>query len=108
MPFKPGKSGNPDGRPVGTVSLKTQQWEQMAEFVLSDALPAYKANLMEQLTSPDAGERNEGMRHLENVLEYFKPKLARTEVTGKDGQEFSINVIQVGGDGKKTQILKAI
>ena len=36
----------------------------------------------------------EFMTRYERILEYFKPKLARTEMTGKDGEKLFLDVDQ--------------
>ena len=83
MPFKPGKSGNPEGRPVGAKSEKTKQWEDLGEALLTRH--AERANRIME-TMPD----DKFMDNYGKLLEYFKPKQARTEVKQEGTQQVEV------------------
>lgn len=71
------------GRTKGTPNKKTAQWETFVEHCLNGGLKRFQ----EELNSL------EGDKYVESylkLLEYFKPKLARTEITGKDGDYLGI------------------
>ena len=72
MPIKKGQRLNPNGRPKGTKNVKTQQWEAIGEFLSQQGAE----RMLEYLYSCDPKEYSETYLR---ILEYFKPKLARTE-----------------------------
>lgn len=72
MAFKKGQSGNKNGRPVGTVSEKTLAWEHLGNFITESGAERVK----EILATCNA---DKFMLYYPMLLEYFKPKLARTE-----------------------------
>lgn len=69
------------GRPVGAKNKKTERWEALVKYAEEEGASRF-------------GEEIKTLRGREyaevylKLLEYCKPKLARTEVTGKDGEEF--------------------
>lgn len=71
--------GNP-GKPVGATSEKTKIWNEISDWFKSDGIKAYQDNLKDMLVSGDAKKKEEGMKRMEVMMEYFAPKLARTEV----------------------------
>ncbi len=80
MTFRPGdKRPKNAGIKKGDKQLKTRQWEGIAEYMINDGATRF-GDVMKEL--PD--EKFIGT-YL-SILEYFKPKLARQEVTGKDGE----------------------
>lgn len=83
MPFEKGKSGNPLGKPVGTISEKTKIWNEISDWFAGEGLSVYKDNLMTLMSSTDRKERAEAMKRYETLLEYFKPKLSRAEIEAK-------------------------
>ena len=80
MTFVKGVSGNPKGKPKGAISEKTKIWNEIGEWFASDGIDQYKSNLLEMLKSKDKSIQSEGMKRFEALLEYFKPKLQRTEL----------------------------
>jgi hypothetical protein len=83
MPFKPGKSGNPEGRPHGAKSEKTKQWEDLGEALLTRH--AERANKIMETMPDDKFLDNYG-----KLLEYFKPKQARTEIKQEGTQQVEV------------------
>jgi hypothetical protein len=95
MPFKPGQSGNPEGRPKGTKNKNTkivrQAFQQLTENNLENM-----SIWLSQVASEDPAKAMDLMLRLS---EYIIPKLARTEVTGNDGEDLFKNIkFQFGPD----------
>ena len=80
--FKEGVSGNPEGKPKGAISTKTKEWHSWGEYVVGKNMPLYVKNLNDMLKSEDERVQQEGMKRYEAIIEYFKPKLSRTEFSG--------------------------
>jgi hypothetical protein len=75
------KKGHSVHKPKGAKSAKTKQWEALGEYIVgecADELSAYLRSL--QKSDPDLYFKSVMM-----LLEYFKPKMARNEVTGDGG-----------------------
>lgn len=73
MAFKKGQSGNLKGKPKGTKSEKTVFWDGMKDWFMQDGAERFKREL----------ETLKGTAYViaySNTLEFFKPKLSRTEV----------------------------
>lgn len=66
------------GRTKGTPNKRTLQWEAFTEYCLVGGLDKFQKEL-NSLKSKDF------VNAFLSLLEYHKPKLARTELTGKDG-----------------------
>lgn len=75
MPFKKGISGNPKGKKPGTKSNKTLAWEELGDWLLSEGAKKY-LEMIKDLPPEKFAQR------YESLLEYFKPKQQRTELTG--------------------------
>lgn len=73
MAFKKGVVTNPNGKPKGTLSKKTLEWEEFGKQLLENGLP----RAIEILQTCDD---EKFIAQFTNLLEYFKPKLARSEV----------------------------
>ena len=91
MTFVKGQSGNPKGKPKGAVSEKTKIWNEIGEWFANEGIEQYKDNLLDMLTSDVPAIKAEGMKRFEALLEYFKPKLQRTE-TDITSKGESVNV----------------
>lgn len=67
------KKGEAPGRPKGTKNHRTKQWDALGESIMNEHTERFNAML--------AGleEKEFGEMYLK-VLEYFKPKLSRSEV----------------------------
>lgn len=71
------KAGNP-GKPKGAVSEKTKAWEELGDFICHAGAERYMNALV-------ALEDDKFLEKYAYILEFFKPKLARSEVkTGLD------------------------
>ncbi len=80
-----GNCFNPAGRPVGSKSLKTQQWEYFVEYCMSEGLERFSVEL-------NALKGKEYVNAFSGLLEYFKPKLSRFNgrLSGPEKVEFVI------------------
>lgn len=74
MPFKKGKSGNPNGRKTGTPNRVTGDLRQRIQQLLDEQFD----NLQADFKALDPKERVNAFIRL---LEYTTPKLQRTETT---------------------------
>ena len=88
MPFKPGKSGNPTGRPNGAKSEKTLQWEALGEALLTKH--SERANKILETMPDDKFLDNYG-----KLIEYFKPKQARTEIKQEGTQQVEVVIKRI-------------
>lgn len=85
--FIKGVSGNPEGKPKGAVSEKTKIWNEIGEWFKEDGLTAYQQELMKmKVENP-----SEFLKRYEAMLEYFAPKLSRTEFDGSIKNETYID-----------------
>ena len=75
----------------GTKSRKVKEWEYMGQKMIGEASTAY-LDSMEKLFSGEGLEESEleAMNRYEKLLEYFKPKLARTEVKEEIDQNITV------------------
>jgi len=78
--FKKGVSGNANGRPKGSISEKTKVWNEIGEWFTNDGMESYKKNLQKMLLSNDTALALEAMKRFEALIEFFKPKLSRSEI----------------------------
>ena len=85
MPFEKGKSGNPNGRKVGSVNKKTEQWEKFASWFMESGIEKLQDEM-------DKLEGKEFVREFKDLMEYFQPKLSRTELTGSDDKPVNITI----------------
>lgn len=75
------EKGNP-GRPVGTKNKKSEQWEALAESIVGLHAENFNAILVQWAKSGDPEQEEMFANNYTKILEYFKPKLARTTVVG--------------------------
>lgn len=94
MPFKKGQSGNPKGKAEGTKSEKTIQWELLGEAIVNKHTERFNRVLGEL-------EDTDFMDQYLKVLEYFKPKLNRSELKheGEIKTDISLNLLPPSTDG---------
>ena len=76
--FKKGVAANPNGRPVGSVNEKTKLWEALG----NDLTTIHAQKFNEVLSEMMEHNPEKGMYIYLQVLEYFKPKLNRTTLSG--------------------------
>lgn len=91
--FKEGVSGNPEGKPRGAISTKTKEWHAWGEYIVGETMPLYVQNLDDMMASGDERVRQEAMKRFESILEYFKPKLSRSDVDiSSNGEKVDIPI----------------
>lgn len=81
--FKPGQSGNPNGRPKGTKNKSTQQIREAYQLLTEQNLD----NMSVWLAQVAADNPEKAMDLMLKLSEYIIPKLARQELTGADGDD---------------------
>lgn len=69
------KEGNP-GKPKGAISEKTRIWNEISDWFKGEGLEAYQ----DELQNIKQESPKEFLKRYETMLEYFAPKLSRTEV----------------------------
>jgi Family of unknown function (DUF5681) len=90
--FKEGESGNPNGRPKGAKSEKTRQWDALAESIVGIHADNFNnimnADYVDAMDHEDEEiKMNARSRYTNNyikIMEFFKPKQARTTIVGDD------------------------
>lgn len=83
--FKKGESGNPNGRPKGTVSERLKMWEALGEYVVTQGAERAMAAL-------HAMDDEEFLKNYLTMLEYFKPKQARVTHAGDESSPVIIQI----------------
>ena len=76
MPFKPGQSGNPDGRPKGAKDKFKQETKRRIDKVLTQFEETLEADIK---ALPD----HQRVKLWTELQEYINPKLQRTEIKGE-------------------------
>ena len=84
--FKPGESGNPDGRKKGSQNRYTKQIKEAFGMLLENNLD----NLSTWLAEVAADNPKEALDIMMRMSERFVPKLRSTEITG--GEDLMKNV----------------
>jgi len=85
MPFKKGSKKIPNsGKKKGTVNKATKDIKEAYKNLIEMNLENMTAWL-EQIASKDPAK---AIMIISELSEYVIPKLARTEMTGKDGKDF--------------------
>jgi|GEM_PF-6871024 len=87
-----GSSGNRSGKPKGSVTVKTERMKNLMQHALADRLPEYLAAL-DHLRDHDPKAFAQEYRFL---LEFFVPKLQRTESTNLNIDAKEVQVIKIG------------
>jgi hypothetical protein len=90
------KSTKTGGREKGVKNKKTQQWDDLGDWLVAEGATRYMRCLMES-------DNENYMKRFEMALEYFKPKLARTQVVGEGGGPVQVELVQYKGGKKKNE-----
>ena len=85
---KGGESPNPNGRPMGSKNKATQAIREAYQKLTEDNLE----NMSLWLADIAADSPKEAMEMMIKLSEYVIPKLARTEMTGADGDDLFKNI----------------
>jgi len=86
MAFEKGKSGNPNGREPGSKNVRTQEWEDFGKAIIEGNLDKMRAHIEAKWNEDPSA----AFDLVVELMEYFKPKLARTEHTGKVDSELTV------------------
>jgi hypothetical protein len=89
--WKPGESGNPAGRPVGSLSEINAQVKQAFAMLLHSQLP----NMEKWLAD---GAKRDPLKTAELMLRFserFTPSLSRQEISGPNGEAFTPITINI-------------
>jgi hypothetical protein len=86
--FEPGVSGNPNGRPKGTLNRATKQVREAYQNLVEMNLD----NMTMWLSQVAAENPEKAMQLMLQLSEFIIPKLARTELTGQDGDDLFKNI----------------
>lgn len=89
MPFKPGQSGNPAGKPRGPNKATAAAREAIARLV--DGNAGRMQEWLDQIAETEGPLA--AWKCMTDVIEYHIPKLARTELTGEGGGALKIEAI---------------
>ena len=83
IPFKPGQSGNPAGRPKGATNKIASEIKEAFALTLQNKLPELEV-LLQRVAEDNPEKAIDLMLKLSNR---FLPELSRTELTAKDGDD---------------------
>ena len=86
--FKPGESGNPNGRPKGSKNKNTKLIREAYQKLTEDNLE----NMSIWISQVAGDDPAKAMDIMIRLSEYILPKLARTELTGNDGDDLFKNI----------------
>ena len=86
--FKPGQSGNPDGRKKGSANKYTKQVKEAMGMLLEGNLD----NLSIWLAQIAADDPAKAMDIVIRLSERFVPKLSQQQITGGDGEDLFKNI----------------
>ena len=82
MAFKKGESGNPNGRPKGSMNHYTKKTKEAFGMLLNDNLD----NLSMWLADVAADDPKEALKIVMALSERFVPKLSQQQLTDADGE----------------------
>jgi len=81
--FKPGESGNPEGRKKGSKNKATKEIREAYQKLTEDNLD----NMSIWLSQIAGDDPAKAMDLMLRLSEYIIPKLARQELVGNDGED---------------------
>jgi hypothetical protein len=70
------KEGHTGFKPKGAISHKTKVWNEISEWFTGEGIEAYQVELMKLKDQ----KPEEYLKRFEAMLEYFQPKLSRSDV----------------------------
>lgn len=79
-----GKSNNPNGRPKGARNKRTVEWDKLGGFITEEGAK----RVMKYLNSIE--DDKEFFEKYERLLNYFKPRMQSTSLTGDISTEVSV------------------
>jgi len=90
MPFKPGQSGNPKGRPPGIGNATSES----IKATFAALLAGHEDKLQDALQKVYDKSPAEFLKYWIEISTRFVPQVSRREITGKDGEDFNpINIV---------------
>lgn len=90
MPFKKGKKKT-GGRMPGVVNYKTRSVDEL-RAVLKEILDSKMDKIPEWIERTANRSPSKAVELIANLAEYTIPRLSRTELTGRNGEDLTINV----------------
>jgi len=93
MPFKPGQSGNPNGRKAGVGNKSTEELREALKNLTEDNLDQVQG----WLDAVAKDDPNAALDKFLKLAEYVLPKLARVETTHEAGQNLKTFQIVIEG-----------
>ena len=100
MPFE--KGNKVASTKKGMKYAKTQAWENIVGWLIGDGGEAFKKKIESLSNGAEiTKEEKEFLQHYKDLLEYHQPKLARTELTGKDGKDLPTPILEIASKKKK-------
>jgi len=94
MPFTPENAKGLGKKGGHAKHQKDLQWERTLLWLAEEGGESFRSKLKSlSQGSPITKEEKEFMLHFKDLLEYHKPKLSRTELTGKDGAELPAPIL---------------
>jgi hypothetical protein len=84
MPFKPGQSGNPNGRPPGIGNATSES----IKATFAALLEGNQDKLQDALEKVYEKSPSEFLKYWIEMSTRFVPQVSRQEITGKDGEDF--------------------
>lgn len=85
MPFKPGQSGNPNGKPKGPNKVTTEIKEAFRNLIEQNT-----PNMIAWMEEVAAEDPAKALSLCADLAEFVVPKLARTDINAKHEGSFTI------------------
>lgn len=81
------------GKPKGAKSLRLKQWDALGESIIGQQAEEFNNFLNELWNEPSTDKKMAAAELYLKTLEYFKPKLTRSDVNQKNLHEFSSSIV---------------